>query len=320
MTSLVRALGLCLAASLSSAAYSQPRVGLLWLKSEATAQNLAAFQEGLREHGFVEGRNLRFVGRDQVASYERLPEAAAELVQLKVDVILAWGDTATQAAGKATSTIPIVMLAGTDSVQAGLAASLARPGRNVTGYTAFQQELVGKRLELLKEAVPGIKSVAVLMNPTSAGQPESFKRAEAAAQALGLRVHLAEVRTPQDIEPVLMAASRARVEAVMAVPSNMLASNRAHIVELTSALGMPAIFTDVRWAEAGALMSYGGDARHSFRIAAGFVARILKGANPAEMPFERATRLYLTINLKTAKAIGVTIPHAMVLRADRVIE
>jgi putative tryptophan/tyrosine transport system substrate-binding protein len=297
-----------------------PRIGLLWLKSETTAQNLAALQDGLREHGFVEGRNFRFERRDEVASYERLPQGAAELVQLKVDLILAWGDTATQAAGKATSTIPIVMVAGSDPVKSGLAASLARPRRNVTGFIAFQQDLVGKRLELLKEAVPGIKSVAVLMNPTSAGQSESLKRAEAAAEALGLRVHLAEVRTPHDIEIALQAASRARVDAVMAVPSVMFAANRARIVELTSALRLPTVFTDVRWAEEGALMSYGGDTRHNFRFAAAFIARILKGANPGEMPIERATRLYLSINLKTAKAIGITIPSAMVLRADQVIE
>jgi putative tryptophan/tyrosine transport system substrate-binding protein len=310
----------CLAALVSAAAAAQPSVGLLWLKSEATSQNLAALQEGLREHGLIEGRNFRLERRNEVVGYERLPGAAAELAKLKVDLIVAWGDTATQAARKATSTIPVVMIAGSDPVKSGLVASLARPGGNVTGFIAFQQDLIGKRLELLKEAVPGIKSVAILMNSTSAGQAESLKRAEVAAEGLGLRIHVAEVRGAEDIEIALQAASRARVDAIMAVPSTMFAANRARIVGMTSALRLPAVFTDLRWTEEGALMSYGGDARDHFRIAAGFVARILKGANPAEMPIERATRLYLSINLRTAKAIGVTIPATMLQRADRVIE
>jgi putative ABC transport system substrate-binding protein len=301
-------------------AYAQPRVGLLWLKSELTSELLPAFREGLLEHGFVEGKNVRFERRDEVETYGGLPDAAAALVKLKVDVILAWGDTATQAAGKATTSIPIVMLAGTDPVKAGLAVSLGRPGRNVTGFTAFQQELVGKRIELLKEAVPRVKTIAILMNPASVGQPDSFRQAKAAAEALGLSVQLAEVRTPKDIGPALAAASRSGANAVMAVPSNMLASNRSVVIDTASSLRLPGVFTTVAWAEQGALMAYGIDTQHTFRVGGRFVGRILKGANPAEMPFERATKLFLIINLKAARALGVTIPPSMLLRADRVIE
>ena len=196
-----------------------PSVGLLWIKSDAAAQNFVAFRERLRELGFVEGQSVRFERRDEVPSYEQLPKAAVELAQLKVDVIFAWGDTATRAASKATNSIPIVMLVGSDPVAAGLAASLSRPGGNLTGITSLGQALVAKRLQLLKETVPGLERVAVLLNPTSQGEMESLKVAEAAARSLGMRLHVAEVRNAQDIEPVIATASRARAGALTALPS-----------------------------------------------------------------------------------------------------
>jgi putative ABC transport system substrate-binding protein len=293
-----------------------PVVGLMWLKSDFTEQVLVAFRESLREGGFVEGKNVRFERRDQVASYSQLPEAATELVQLRVDVILAWGDTATQAARKATSTIPIVMIQASDPEKVGLAASLARPGGNVTGLTAFGQDVMGKRLEILREAVPRARKVAVLMNPDSAGQRESFNRAEVAAQALGLQAQLIEVRDLREIESAFSSA----VDAVIIVPSTMFRAHRLRLAELASAHKLPAVFSDQSYVEAGGLMAYGADPRDFLSVAARHVARILKGARPAEMPIERIHRLHLSVNLKAAKTIGMTLPQSLVARADRVIE
>lgn len=304
----------------ASTAGAQPRVGLLWLQSELTEQNVAALSESLREHGFVVGRDVRFEPRNQLASYSQLGAAAEELVRLRVDVILAWGDTATRAARKATSTIPIVMIQAADPVAAGLVASLARPGGNVTGLTAFGQDLMGKRLEILKQAAPHIRKVAVLMNPESAGQPESFKRAEAAAQALGLQAMLVEVRNAGDIEAAFPKALRASADAITVVPSTMLRSHRVRLAALASQNRMPAMFSDASYVEVGGLMGYGVDPRTLMRVAGNYIGRILKGANPSEIPVERLHQLHLTINLQTAKKIGVTLPQSLVARADRVIE
>jgi len=303
-----------------SLAQAQPRIGLLWLESDITPQGLAEIREVLREQGYVEGQNVRFEQRVSVAGYERLPAAAAELVQLRVDAIVSWGDTATRAAAKATSSIPIVMLAASDPVASGLAASLSRPGGNVTGIASLGQALMEKRLELLKEMVPGAQRIAILLNRASKGEIESLEQAEAAAPSFGLHLHVAEARTAKDIEPAIKTASRAGVGALLVVPSTMLRANRARIVEVSASHRLPTVFPDSSYVEVGGLLSYGRDTRYAFRLVAAYVAKILKGAKPADMPIEQVSKLELVVNAKTAKALGITIPNSILLRAHKVIE
>jgi putative ABC transport system substrate-binding protein len=297
-----------------------PRVGLLGLGSAESSPLIEVLRQSLRERGWVEGQNIAFEDRSTVDRYSRLPDVAAELVRLKVDVIVAWGTTTALAARKATQTIPIVTTAGSDPVEMGLAASLARPGGNVTGLTESSRELVGKRIELLKETLPGLSRIAVLWNPESRTESLSLRDTEAAARSLGLRVRPAEVRRPEDLEKAFASMAHEHSEALFLVGSNMFRVHRVRIVELAARHRLPATFSDRVFVEAGGLMSYGPDLKAIFSRLATYVDRILKGAKPGDLPIEQPTKFELVVNLKTAKALGLTIPPSLLGRADQVIE
>src|SRR6266852_1227478 len=297
-----------------------PRVGLFGLGSAESSPLFEALRQGLRERGWVEGQNIAFEDRTTVGHYSRLPDVAAELVRLRVDVIVTLGTTPALAARKATGTIPIVTTAGSDPVEMGLAASLARPGGNVTGLTNSGRELVGKRIELLKETLPGLSRIAVLWNPESRTQPLSLRDAEAAAKSLGLQVWPAEVRRPEDLEKAFASIAQKRPEALVPAPSNLFRAHRASFVELAARHRPPAIFSDRGYVQAGGLMSYGPDEKAIFRQLANYVDRILKGAKPGALPIEQPTKFELVINAKTAKALGLTIPQSVLSRVDEMIQ
>src|SRR5712691_4177923 len=298
-----------------------PRVGLLGFGSAAESSPLfEALRQGLREQGWVEGQNIAFEDRTTAGHYSRLPDVAAELGRLRVDVIVTWGTTPALAAKKATGTIPIVTVAGSDPVEMGLAASLARPGGNVTGLTNSGRELVGKRIELLKETLPGLSRIAVLWNPESRTQSLSLRDAEAAARSLGLHIRPAEVRRPEDLEKAFASRARERTDALALMQSNMFRAHRVRIVELAARHRLPATFSERGYVEAGGLMSYGSDEKAIFRRLAIYVDKILKGAKPGDLPIEQPTKFELVINLKTAKALGLTIPQSLLQRADELIQ
>src|SRR5262245_22672901 len=296
-----------------------PRVGLLGLGPTESSPIFQALRQGLREQGYVEGQTIVFEDRSTVDVYTRLPDVAAELVRLKVDVIVAFGTTTAQATRKATATIPIVAIAGS-LVESGRAASLGRPGGNVTGLQTISQELIGKRVELLKEALPGVSRVAVLWNPESRTQPVAQMKTETAARALGLDARSVEVRRPEDLEKAFARMAKDRAEALFSVGSNFLLAHRARVVELAARYRLPSAFDGSQFVEAGGLMSYGASLTDQGRRAADFVDRILKGAKPGDLPVEQPTKFELVINLKTAKALGLTIPASLLARSDQVIE
>ena len=295
------------------------RVGLLGIGSDEQSPFFEAFRQELRERGWVEGRNIVFEDRSRVEGYKRLPEVAAELVRFKVDVIVTTNTTGAIAAKKATGTIPIVTMMGADPVQTGLVASLARPGGNVTGLASLGRELMGKRLELLKETLPGVSRVAVLWNSESRTEIFSLKDAEAAAMSLGLRVQAVEVRRPEDLEKAFANLMREHPEALVPATSSLFRAHRARVVELAIRHRLPAIFDSKAYVEAGGLMSYGSDTKAIFRGLASYVDRILKGAKPGDLPVEQPTKFELVINLKTARTLSLTIPPAVLARADETI-
>jgi putative ABC transport system substrate-binding protein len=268
--------------------------------------------------GYVEGKTIIFELRYAEGRVDRLPTLAAELVQLDVDVIVAWGVEPLEAVRKATSRIPIVMVARGDPVATGLAASLAKPVGNITGVTLGSPELAGKRLELLREAVPRLSRVAVLRDPSS--EPAILEQTESAAHALNLRPVVLTVRAPADFGGVFQAAVRQGAQAVLVNETSMLTAHRATLAELAARHRLPAVGSLKVSAEAGFLMSYGPELSDWFRRTASFVDRILRGAKPKDLPFEQPTTFELVINLKTAKALGLSIPAPLLLRADQVIE
>jgi putative ABC transport system substrate-binding protein len=278
------------------------------------------FFQGMRELGYVEGQNIVAEGRFYGDHTDRLPALAAELVRLNVDVIVAGAPPAPEAAQRATSTIPIVMATHSDPVASGLAVSLAKPGKNVTGLSTFGPELVGKRLQLLTEAVPGISRVAVLRNPTVATQALDLREAGVAARSLKVQLQVLEARAPSDFGGAFSAMTRERAGAVIVLISSMFYAERTRIAELAAQSRVPAIYGPREFAEAGGLMTYGINLGESFRRAATYVDKILKGAKPADLPVEQPTKFELVINLKTAKALGLTIPPAVLARADEVIQ
>jgi putative ABC transport system substrate-binding protein len=300
------------------------RIGFLTLDAATSAGNREAFLQGLRGLGYVEGRNVAIQYRDAKGKSERLLALAAELVALKVDVILAGGTPHVLAAKQATKSLPIVFAGATDPVGNGLVTSLARPGGNVTGVSAFtQEELVGKRLELLKQAVPGVSRVAVLWQPgTYGGHMEKgmLKGAEVAARELGVRVQFVEARGPEDIDKAFSEMTRARADALTVITSSMLFGQRRRLVDLAAKNQLPAMYTMREFVDAGGSMSYGANLADDFRRAATYVDKILKGAKPGDLPVERPTKFELVINLKTAKTLGLTIPRSVLERADEVIE
>jgi putative ABC transport system substrate-binding protein len=305
--------------SLAQPSGNIPRIGLLWIEGDNSPYK-AAFRDGLRAQGYVEGKNIRIDDRSLVDRYELLPEAAARLVSQKVDVIVCYGSTAIKMASKATSTIPIVMVSGGDPVNLGFVASLARPGGNVTGTSSISQELGPKRLELLKEIVPGLRHLAVILYPESAAEVRQLKNYEAAARTLNLEAHPVEVRTRGDIGPAIAGIARMNVQAIAAVGSTLLTAYSKEVVAAVDKLRLPAIYSNVDFAHSGGLMAYASNLSDGFRRAAVYVDKILKGTKPGELAIEQPNKFELVINLKAAKALGLTIPQSLLLRADEVIE
>ena len=280
----------------------------------------APFHEGLRELGYVEGKNIAFKWQSPRFRAGRFPDLAVELVRGKVDVVVAGDNPAIAAAQRATETIPIVMVLAMDPVASGFVRSLARPGGNITGLTTQAPELHGKALQLLKEAVPTASRVAILWDPTEPGRREIAKEAESAGQALGLRVQLLEARSPSELESRFMAMAREGVEAVQVQPSQMIGGHREQIAKLAVRSRLPTIAVFRPFPEIGGLMSYGLSYSAQYRRAAYYVAKLLGGARASDLPIEQPTKFKFVINLKTAKALGLTIPQSILLRADEVIQ
>src|SRR6266567_1746525 len=285
---------------------------------------LEAFLQGLRDLGYVEGRNLVIEYRDAEGKVDRLPALAAELVALKVDVLVTTvGTHIALVAKQATRTLPIVFTSVADPVTTGLVTSLARPGGNVTGLSSLNPELVGKRLELLTQAVPGVSRVAVLWLPGALGErtdKNMFKEAEAAARALGVRLQVVEARGPADIDTAFSEMTRAHAGALIVLPSNVFRREHRRLVDLAAKNRLPAVYPWRDVVDAGGLMSYGANLADSYRRAATYVDKILKGAKPGDLPVEQPTKIELVINLKTAKDLGLTIPQSMLALADEVIQ
>ena len=301
-----------------------PRIGILPPGPISERQHLwETFRQGLRELGYVEGKNITLVFPSAEVTPERVPHLAAELVRLKVDVIVAGTTPAALAAKQATKTIPIVAATMADPVGDGLVASLARPGGNITGSTFLGPELVPKRLELLKDAIPGTSRVAALWHPGAYSEPtmrDMLKEIETAARALAVQLQLVRVRGPADFDRAFSAMTTERAGALIVLPSPMLYSERKRIVDLAAKHRLPAIYAWREPVEGGGLMSYGASIPDLYRRAATHVDKILKGAKPADLPVEQPTKFELVINLKTAKALGLTIPPSLLGRADELIE
>ncbi|HEV2054419.1 MAG TPA: ABC transporter substrate-binding protein, partial [Methylomirabilota bacterium] len=299
------------------------RIGYLAGNVSASPHLNEAFRQGLRDLGYVEGRNVVIEYRDAEGKLERLPALAAELVALKVDVIVAGGTPQALAAKQATRTLPIVFAAAADPVASGLVTSLARPGGNVTGLSQQTSELVGKCLEQLKQAVPGVTRVAVLWQPGAFGErteKDMLKGVEVAARALGVRLQFVEARGPADFDRAFSDMTRARAGALTVLTSTMFVNERRRLVDLAAKNRLPAVYPWREGVDAGGLMSYGPNLPDLFRRAATYVDRILKGTKPADLPVEQPTKFELVINLKAAKALGLTIPPSLLGRADHVVE
>jgi putative ABC transport system substrate-binding protein len=278
------------------------------------------FLRALRELGYIEGRNLVMEYRWAEGKVERLPALAAELVSLKVDMIVTSGVPSAKAAKAATSSIPVVMATSADAVSDGLVASFAHPGANVTGMSLFSRELSGKRLEIVKETIPGITRVAVLFNSLNPSNPPQSKETEAAAERLGLQAVPLSIHFPDGVEPAFAEAARTGARAVLVVSDSATITHRTHLGAAGLKYRLPTMFTNKAYLEGGGLMSYGPDIFEVYRHAAAYVDKILKGAKPADLPVEQPTKFELVINLKTAKALGLTIPPSVLARADQVIE
>jgi putative tryptophan/tyrosine transport system substrate-binding protein len=279
-----------------------------------------ALLDGLRERGYREGWNLIFERRFTEGHAERFPEFAAELVRLRVDCIIVPTTPAALAAKHATQTIPIVIPTAIDPVGAGLVESLARPGGNLTGLSALGPELMGKRLELLQEVVPGMTRVAVLWNAANPANAAAWHETQAAARALGLRLDAQEVRGSQDLEGAFARTAQARPEALLVLSDALLGMHRPHIVAFATQQHLPSMFASGEWVVAGGLMSYGPSTPDLFRRAATYVDKILKGTMPGDLPMEQPMKFELVLNLKTAQALGLTIPAIVLFRADEVIQ
>jgi putative tryptophan/tyrosine transport system substrate-binding protein len=300
-----------------------PRVGYLLGGSHSDPQRqrlLEAFRQGLRELGYMEGQNIAIESRWAEGKDDRFPALAADLVRSKVDVIVAGSGAATQAAQQATRTIPIVMSTVADPLGSGLVASLARPGGNVTGMTVMSPDVAGKQLQLLKEVVPKLSRVALLTNPDNPSSARSVREAEAAARALGVRLQSLEARNPQEIDGAFAAITRERAGALLILPDVIFLSQRRQMAELATKRRLPAVYGVREYAEAGGLMAYGANYVDLVRRAATFVDKILKGAKPGDLAVEQPTKFELVINLRTAKAIGLTIPPSLLQRADEIID
>jgi len=301
-----------------------PRVGVLLSNSQSSSStNVEAFRQGLRERGYVEGQNIVIEYRYGDGQLDRLPQLATELVALKVDLIVTSGTPPTRAAQQATRTIPIVMTLVGDPIAAGFIASLAKPGGNITGLTQITGELGGKRLELLKEAFPRLSRVAVLFDPGSAAQEGigTLRDTRMVAEALGVKLLSLELRGPTpDLEGAFRTATSERVGALLVAPGPATELHRKRVVDLGAKSRLPAMYGSSEFVDLGGLMSYGPNQADLFRRAATHVDKLLKGAKPADLPVEQPTKFDLVINLKTARALGLTIAPTVLMRADQVLE
>ena len=298
-----------------------PRIGYLITSSpSAIAARMDVFQQGLGELGYVEGKNIVIERRHAEGKLDRLPELAAELVRLNVDVIVTSGPTATLPAKGATSTIPIVMTFDDDPVGSGFVASLARPGGNITGLSTLAPEISGKQLELLKETVPKLFRVAAFGTSTRQGTAQALKEMELAAGAFAVKLQYLDIQDPKDIETAFRAASKGRADGLLVLQSPVFNSQRAQIANLAQKSRLPAAYPRREFVEDGGLMSYGVSISDLDRRAATYVDKILKGAKPADLPVEQPIKFEFIINLKAAKQIGLTIPPNVLARADRVIK
>jgi len=304
------------------AAQAQPKpiakLGILLYSNPQSDPQMASIRLGLSELGYVEGRNIAIEYRYAQGQVDRLPSLAAELVQLQPNVILAIGGDVAPIAKRFNQTIPLVFVSSADPEQLGLVASLSRPGGNATGVTLLQDALASKRLELLREAAPQISRVAFLWNPD---HPDNEQReAQRAAQALGVQLHLVEVRSSDDFESAFRAANNAGIDSLYVVSSRQTVLNIKRIVEFAAQNRLPLAGGWGAWAKEGGLFSYGPDGVNMARRAANYIDRILKGAKPADLPVEQPAKFELIINLKTAKALGLTVPHSLLSRADVLID
>jgi putative ABC transport system substrate-binding protein len=288
--------------------------------ASANTGRFDAFRQGLREMGYVEGENIIIEDRYAEGKFDRLPALAAELVRLKVEVIITAGPPVTRAVKEATATIPIVMAQDGDPVGNGFIASLARPGGNITGMSQLAPEISGKQLELLRETVPQLARVAVLGTSTRPGNAQALEETELAAGTFGMRLQYMDVGSPKDIDTAFREARKERAGAVLVLQGPVFTSQRKQIVDLAAKNRLPAIYPQTEYAEAGGFMCYGANTPDLFRRAAYHVDKILKGAKPADLPVEQPKKFELIINLKAAKQIGLTIPPSVLARADRVIK
>lgn len=296
------------------------RIGFIGNSTPALESNLVGpFREGLRERGYDEGRNLAIEYRWAQGDYARLPALVAELIAAKVEVLVAAGTPAALAVKRATTTVPMVMVAVGDPVGTGLVASLARPGGNLTGLVSIAPDLEGKRLELLQEVAPKLSLVSVLINPANPFTVSSAEQIRAAAQVLQLKVHFANVRVEGDLDQAFEAIARERPEGLIMVADRVFLHNRARIAAFATRHRIPGVYAYSELVEAGGLMSFGPSYPGMHRRAAYYVDRILRGANPADLPMEQPEKFELIVNLKTARAFGLAVPQSLLLRADRLI-
>jgi putative ABC transport system substrate-binding protein len=301
-----------------------PRVGIVWIAPQSVVEPYHdAFREGLRELGYVEGKTIAIEGRFAQGKLELLPGIAEELVGAKVDVLVAPTTAVVQFLRQATTTIPIVMANVADPVGFGFVASLQHPGTNVTGFSNLMVEQVGKNIELLREVLPNLSRLGVLVNPAVPDGALVVREAQAAARVLGFAVYPLEARQPGDLESAIVQASEQRCDALLvSTYEGFFSVNRARIIEATASHRMPAVFAAPPFglAQAGALLTYGANTPDMLRRTAGYVDKIIKGAKPADLPVQQPIKFELGVNLKTAKALGLTIPPSILLRADEVIE
>jgi ABC-type uncharacterized transport system substrate-binding protein len=316
-------LAVSLGTSVAQSSEKVPRVGYISPGSSSDQLRLRrfeAFRQGLRELGYVEGQNIVLEPRWAEGGYAQYPALAADLVRLKAGIIVAVGGAATKAAKQVTRTIPIVMSVVVDPVGSGLVPSLAHPGGNLTGISIMATDLIGKQFELLREVVPKVSRMALLWNPANPSHAPAISHVKAAARSLGVQLQLLEARDPQEIDRAFAAMTREQAGALVVLPDAIFTNQVRQIAELAVQRRLPSIYGVSENAEAGGLMVYGTDFVDLERRAATFVDKILKGAKPGDLPVEQPTKFELTINLKTAKALGLTIPQSLLLRAGRVID
>ena len=297
-----------------------PRIGFLSAASpSANTARYEAFRQGLRELGYIEGKNIIIEWRYAEGEQDRLPSLAAELVRLKAEIIVTGGPTATRPAKEATATVPIVMGFDNDPVGSGFVVSLARPGKNITGLSTLHPEISGKQLELLKEIIPKVSRVGILGSWTQPGNAEALRELNIAAEALRLQLQRLEIQSPNAINSAFREATKGRAEAIVVLVNPVIISQRTQFLDLATKNRLPAVYSQPEFVDAGGLLSYTASFTDLFRRAAVYVDKILKGAKPADLPVEQPKKFEFIINLKTAKQIGLTIPPNVLARADRVI-